>query len=208
MSSLEIFGYCASVLIVVSLMMRSVLKLRTINLLGAASMSLYGYFIGAYPILVLNLIIVCIDVYYLQEMLGKKAYFNLLEVRPNSKYLEYFLSYYETEIKKFLPEFTHTLQEEQSVFFMLRNLVPVGLFISLPLDKDSLFVKLDFVIPGYRDFKVGKFVYYQETEMFGDKGIKRIYSDPGTAKHESYLQRMGFVLEERDAEKRYCLEVG
>ena len=207
MSLLEILGYCASGLVVISLMMRSVLKLRAINLLGAASMSLYGYLIGAYPILVLNLIIVCIDVFYLQEMLGKKTYFNLLEVRPNSKYLTYFLSYYESEIKKFLPGFTHNIQEKQNVFFVLRNLVPVGLFISQRLDKDSLFVNLDFVIPGYRDFKVGKFVFSQEKEIFRDKGVRRIYTEPGTEKHESYLQRMGFVLETHEAEKRYCLKV-
>lgn len=207
MSLLEILGYCASGLIVISLMMRSVLKLRAINLLGATSMSLYGYLIGAYPILVLNLIIVCIDLFYLQEMLGKKTYFKLLEVRPNSKYLTYFLSYYESEIKQFLPGFAHNIQEKQNVFFVLRNLVPVGLFISQPLDSDSLLVKLDFVIPGYRDFKVGKFVFSQEKEIFRGKGVRRIYSEPGTEKHESYLHRMGFVLEEQDSGKRYCLKV-
>jgi len=120
-SLLEILGYCASGLVVISLMMRSVLKLRAINFLGAASMSLYGYLIDAYPILVLNLIIVCIDVFYLQEMLSKKTYFNLLEVRPNSKYLTYFLSYYESEIKKFLPGFTHNIQENRTFFSYLET---------------------------------------------------------------------------------------
>ncbi len=90
---------------------------------------------------------------------------------------------------------------------MLRNLVPVGLFISQPLDKDSLFVNLDFVIPGYRDFKVGKFVYHQENELFRGKGIRRIYGDAGTEKHENYLRRMGFVLQEHEAEKKYCFKV-
>lgn len=73
----EIIGYVASVLVAISLMMRSVLKLRVINLLGAAVFTLYGLLIGAYPVAVMNLFIVLIDLYYLREFMTKKGYFSL-----------------------------------------------------------------------------------------------------------------------------------
>jgi hypothetical protein len=77
LSTYEIIGYIASVLVAVSLMMRSVLKLRVINLLGAAVFMLYGLMIGAYPVAVMNLFIVLIDLYYLREFITSKGYFSL-----------------------------------------------------------------------------------------------------------------------------------
>ena len=52
-------------------------------------------------------------------------------------------------------------------------------------------VKLDFVIPGYRDFGVGKFLFDENAAWFRERGIRRLVSDPG-ARHAEYLERMGF----------------
>ena len=73
----EIIGYVASVLVAISLMMRSVLKLRVINLIGAAVFTLYGLLIGAYPVAVVNFVIALIDLYYLREFVPTKDYFSL-----------------------------------------------------------------------------------------------------------------------------------
>ena len=85
--SYETFGYFASGLVVLSLTMRSLLRLRFLNLIGAGTMAAYGLMITAYPVVALNLLIVCIDIYYLREMFSQKHYFKLLEVRQSSKYL-------------------------------------------------------------------------------------------------------------------------
>ncbi|MCZ6818350.1 MAG: hypothetical protein O7G31_02520 [Calditrichaeota bacterium] len=130
--NVETLGYLASGLIVISLMMRSFLKLRMVNLFGAGTMAIYGLAIQSYPVAVLNSVIACIDIYYLYEMFSKRDYFTLLEVRKGSRYLKYFLTFYATEIKKFLPDFTYNEAETQHVFFILRNLVPAGLVITQP----------------------------------------------------------------------------
>jgi hypothetical protein len=65
LSVYEIIGYIASILVAVSLMMSSILKLRVINLIGAACFTVYGLLIDAYPVAVVNFIIVLIDLYYL-----------------------------------------------------------------------------------------------------------------------------------------------
>ncbi len=77
----EIIGYVASVLVAVSLMMRSVLKLRVINLLGAAVFTLYGLLIGAYPVAVVNFVIALIDLYYLREFITSKEYFTSFKLK-------------------------------------------------------------------------------------------------------------------------------
>lgn len=191
----EIIGYVASALVAISLMMSSILKLRVINLIGAVIFTLYGLLISAYPVAAVNFIIVLIDLYYLYEIYAAKEYFSLLEVQQDSKYLARFLDFYDKEIKRFLPGFSYRASEQQLVFFMLRNLVPAGLFIGELRSEGSLLVKLDFVIPDYRDFKIGRFLYAKNAEFFKRRGIQMIYSEPGSDTHANYLQRMGFVPE-------------
>jgi len=203
----QYLGYLASALIVVSLTMRSLLKLRMLNLVGAGTMALYGLFISAYPVVILNGLIVCIDIFYLREMFVKHDYFRLLEVRQNSKYLDYFLRFYADEIQRFLPDFSFRQSDNVMVYFVLRNLVPAGLVIA-HRNNDCLFVEMDFVIPGYRDFKVGKFVYAPDSTLLTNAGIKIVYSKPGTQKHRDYLEKMGFQPFKSDAgEKLYRLQV-
>ena len=66
---LELVGYAASVLIAISMMMSSILRLRLFNLAGAAGFAVYGLLIHAYPVAVLNGITMVVNVYYLQRML-------------------------------------------------------------------------------------------------------------------------------------------
>ena len=206
LSVYEIIGYIASILVAVSLMMSSILKLRVINLIGAACFTVYGLLIDAYPVAVVNFIIVLIDLYYLYEIYVAKEYFDILGVSNNSEYLKYFLSFHDQDIKRFFPGFSYTPSEQQLAFFVLRNLVPAGLFIGEIRDKDSLFVKLDYVIPGYRDFKIDKFVYSEKPEFFKDKGFRKIHTSPGDKKHENYLRRMGFVPDDSKSNATsYCL---
>ena len=70
----EIVGYIASGLVAISLMMSSIVKLRLINLVGAGLFTLYGILIDAYPVAVLNFMIVLIDLYYLREIIAKKVF--------------------------------------------------------------------------------------------------------------------------------------
>ena len=190
----EMLGYLASILVAISLMMSSILKLRVINLVGAICFTMYGFLIKAYPVAGVNLVIVVIDTYYLVEMFTKKEYFTILEVHAESEYLARFLTFYQAEINRFLPGFAFAPSEKQLIFFVLRNLIPTGLFIAEARDAQTLFATLDFVIPGYRDFKIGQFVFSKSADMFKTKGFQRLYSSPGTPPHEAYLRRMGFVM--------------
>ena len=186
---IEIFGYLASVLVAVSLMMSAILKLRIINLIGAAFFSVYGFIIGAYPVGFLNGFIALVDIYYLIEIFSAKEYFRTLHVRPDSEYVKYFLDFHSSDIKKFIPSFDFNIAAHSDVILLLRNSVPAGIVYSEFINEDSLFVKLDYVIPGYRDFKLGKYVY---PKIFSDKKVKNIFSDPGNKQHEQYLKKMGF----------------
>lgn len=189
----QLIGYIASVLIALSMMMNSILRLRIINLAGAFSMAVYGVLVGAYPISALNLFIVLVDIYYLYGIFSKKEFFSLLQVKPGSLYLKYFIEFYDLDIKKFLPDFQYTPRDDDLVFFVLRDTVPAGLMITEGDATPDAWVKLDYVVERYRDFKVGEFVFCQRAAIFKDRGIRRLLSHHGTQTHQKYLERMGFV---------------
>jgi hypothetical protein len=199
----EIIGYIGSVLVAVSLMMSSIVKLRLINLVGALVFSTYGFTIGALPVGFLNGFIALVDIYYIIEIFSTKEYFRVLEVKHDSEYLKYFLKFHANEIRKFIPTFSFEPSEHWIVLFVLRDTVPAGLVCAEYHDEDHLFLNLDYAIPGYRDFKVGKYVF---PKIFEKRKVKKIYSEAGNKKHEQYLQRMGFVKTILDSKPVYALE--
>jgi hypothetical protein len=203
MNAIEIFGYAGSVLVAVSLMMSSIVKLRIINLIGAVVFSTYGFIIGALPVGFLNGFIALVDIYYIIEIFSTKEYFRVLEVKHYSEYLKYFLEFHAEDIKRFIPTFSFKPREDWIVLFVLRDTVPAGLVCAEYHDEDHLFVNLDYAIPGYRDLKVGKFVF---PRIFEKRKVRKIYSEPGNKKHEQYLRRIGFVKTLLDSKPVYSLE--
>lgn len=188
---LEAFGYLASILVAVSLMMSSVIKLRIINALGALCFSIYGFLIGAFPVGFLNGFILIINIYYLGKMSLNKEYFKLLEVGIQSPYFLYFKMFYRNEIEKYEPEYFKMESKNTSVFLMLRNLNPVGILVGEKVE-GTFHVHLDFVIPQYRDFKMGYFLYHLNRSFFIDQGINKIRTQASIPRHISYLRKMGF----------------
>jgi len=187
------FGYIASVVVAVSLMMKSIVKLRWYNLLGAGLFSAYGFWIGALPVGVLNLFIAICDVYYLYQMKAQKEYFQVIEGESKDSYLSAFLNFYKAEIAKIFPDFKFVADENVRVYYILRNLVPAGILLVKKVDEDTLSIVLDYVSPMYRDLKVGKFVFIDHEYVFSEHGFKRLITQAGDEKHTEYLQRMGFV---------------
>src|SRR6266550_2823387 len=104
---LELLGYAASGLIVVAMMMSSILWLRLINTAGAAAFAVYGLLIHAYPVALLNSFVVVVNIYYLTRMLRAKRFFQLLKLKPDSDYLNYFLGFYRRQITAILPDFEY-----------------------------------------------------------------------------------------------------
>lgn len=59
-------GYIASVLVLVSFLMRNIRKLRMINTLGCITFIVYGVLLNwSWPIIITNAAITCINLYYL-----------------------------------------------------------------------------------------------------------------------------------------------
>jgi len=66
---IEMFGYIGSVLIVVSMFMSSVVKLRIINTAGSVISGIYALISGAFPLFVMNICIIVINIYNLIKLM-------------------------------------------------------------------------------------------------------------------------------------------
>lgn len=189
---LEGLGYVASVLIAVSLMMRSIVRLRWINLIGAACFTVYGVLISAYPVAALNFAIVLINLYFLEKTRRTREAFAVVAMPPESEYLREFLRFHADDIRRFQPDFTFDPAAHQCVLMVLRDMVPAGALILRPSSAGSAHVALDFVAPAYRDFKVGNYLFERRRDLFRSLGIDRLTSAPGNLAHAAYLERIGF----------------
>lgn len=189
----ELIGYVGSAFVVVSLTRTSILKLRLFGLAGAAFFVVYSVIIEAYPIAVVNIVIVGIHLYFLRGLLSRKSeLFTTLEVRGDSRYLDYFLRFHEDDIRNYREDFRLEPREDQIRVFVLRDLVPAGLLIGRPCADHAFEVELDYVIPRYRDLRIAEFLFSPSSGVFTDPLCKRAWSRPGTSSNVEYLEKMGF----------------
>jgi hypothetical protein len=202
MSLLEPFGYIASVLIALSLMMSNIKQLRWINLFGAAAFSVYGYFIDAYPVFILNGWIALVDIYYLIRIYQEKDQFDLIKLRSvESPLFNLLKQSYGKDIIELHKGFEWSQLDDSSVFLLFRNMKPVGFFACRELNEiDKVEVLLDYIIPEDRDFKAAKFMFSSENNQLKQEGINHLVVKPYGKNHEIYLSRVGFTKKENDFE--------
>lgn len=195
----ELVGYAASLIILVSLLMTNVFRLRLINLAGSVLFSWYGWLIGSWPVCLINLVIVGIDGWYLLQTARDSAFFDLApatSVGPD--YLRRFFLFHERELMKYAPGLTLEELLEAHTCIIFRNMLPVGLFSFRQSGQDAE-IAIDFMIPEYRDLKAGRYLYRTKRMFFKELGIKRFHA---AAKHPSqprYFLKNGFVREEGQA---------
>ncbi|MDR3651788.1 MAG: hypothetical protein P4L34_02310 [Paludibacter sp.] len=199
---LEWVGYCGSVIVAVSLTMSSIKKLRWYNLIGAAVFSFYGFAIGAFPVGFLNLFIVVADLYYLYKMYSHLELFKAISVDVDDSYLDYFIDFYQREIKKVFPffnkeKFKQGNENNTFAILLLRNASVAGVFIGTK-NIHTLTVHLDFVTAEYRDLKPGDFIYKKNIELIKKQNITEIICNSKNKSHQRYLKKMGFEQTKND----------
>lgn len=193
MDYVELTGYVASILVAISLTMSKILKLRIINTLGAVTFSIYGFLVGAYPVLVVNSFITLINIYYLIKMFRTKDVFDTLEEDNDSEYVKSFYTHYKKDIYNFFKDFKWDSLNKNKVIFILRNLRPVNLVVYNEQENGIIEILLDYTIPEYRDFLNGKYLI----SIFKEKKVRdsniQLVTKPTSKSHIKYLKKMGFT---------------
>ncbi len=188
-----ILGYLASVLLALSLLVTNDIRFRWLNSLGCLAFILYGIAINAFPVLLTNSLLLCINVFYLIRIYRTTENFDLLEFNQEDLIIRKFLSFYKNDITNYFPDYSIDEKGDQLRFAVLRDLVIANIFAAHITADGTAFVKVNYTVEKFRDFKVGRFIFEKENKYLFEKGVKQIaYTTVSNKNHERFLKIMGF----------------
>ncbi len=101
---IEAIGYIGSALVLISMLMTSVVKLRFINTVGSLIFTGYALMIQSYPTAAMNFCLALINIYNLIKLFRNKKEYSVIKVRPDNALISHFFGLYEEDIRKFFPE--------------------------------------------------------------------------------------------------------
>lgn len=187
-------GYLATVFLGISLMTKNSIRFRWINGAGCLAFVIYGFLIGAVPVLITNLLLFVINIYFLMKLFRTEDSFDLIEYKPEDKLIQKFRDFYSKEIKEYFPDYVTTENPNIIRFVVLRNLVIANIFEAEVGEKGVAEVILNFTIPQYRDFKVGSFLLNSKKEFLLENGIHQLhYKKVDHKGHAKFLRVIGFL---------------
>lgn len=196
----ELIGYLASALVVASLATTSVVRLRTISLGASAVFVTYGLLIDAIPIVVTNIVIAGLNLWFLSKELGGRRDLGAVVVPPDSPFLIDFLAHHADDIAGFQPEFDPTLPAGFALV-LTRDGLPAGVVLG-ERDGSRLDVTLDYVLKAYRDSRIGSWLFGRGAGVFRSAGIDEVTTAGGTESHRGYLARVGFEYDRQQGRFR------
>ena len=190
-------GYLASIFLAYSLIVTSALKFRILNILGCITFIIYGVLIPAFPVIVANVLLLVINLYQLYKLQQSNEQFQFVSIDENDKIVEKFIAFYKKDIEQFFPEFAYidTLQQQIS-FVVLRDAAIANLFMATIDNNGNATVKINYTVPQYRDYKVGRFIFEKEKSFLIANNIKKVvYETVSNKSHLNFIQVMGFSQE-------------
>lgn len=194
---IELVGYLGSTLVVVSMLMSSVIKLRVVNTIGSVVSVTYALIIHAYPLALMNICLIIINCYNLAKLLKSKKHYDLIPVGTDDAFLGWFLAYYGQDIRNYFQEAEKAAETSDTAYIVCCDAAPAGLLLGKVRENGLLEIAVDYSTPTYRDCSVGKYLYSRLPE----EGIRKLVCSGECEKHKDYLEKMGFVRKDGVYEK-------
>lgn len=186
--TLELVGYAGSFIVLISLLMRSVVKLRIINSIGAIVFTVYAILIKSYPTAVMNAALVVVNIWFLVKVLRTKSLLSVQELNADDAAVTHFVRFYRNDIAKNFPDYDFAFRKDDTCYLVYADANPVGLLVGKVSYPDTLGVELDYACPSHRDCSVGTFLY----GYLKEQGVRQMVAHAGVAHHDRYLRKMGF----------------
>ena len=188
---IEMLGYLGSALVVASMLMSSVVKLRVINTIGSGIFAAYALIIHSYPTALMNVCLVGINVYNLIQLNRKEQNYELVDGVAEDGLLRYLLDYYREDIQIYFPDFSADRAADRA-YIVCCNGNPAGVLLGNDGGQGTLQVLLDYSTPTYRDCSIGAYLY----SKLPSKGVRTlVFGGRASQAHTAYLSRMGFAQE-------------
>lgn len=118
---IDILGYIASILILLSFMMSNPVKLRIIAFIGAASFSVYGFLIHSYPTAIMNAGVTLVNIYYLIKIFNSSDTYCVCKANVNDDLLKNFLNLNLSKIKNIYKNFDINSNQFDLAYIIMCN---------------------------------------------------------------------------------------
>ncbi len=180
---LELFGYIGTALVILSMLMTSVVKLRVFNICGSVISMIYALVGRSWPIVVLNAALVTINILQLIRMHRVKVTFSHVQATVTDPCVTYFLQHHADDIKKYFPDYSVKRDPDAEVHIVYCGSEMVGILIGRR-EGDHLHIDIDYATRRYRDLSVSTFLY----ACLKESGITMLSASESV----DYLVKMGF----------------
>lgn len=187
---IELFGYLGSCLVVVSMLMSSVIKLRIINIIGSTISGIYAFIIGSFPLALMNTCLIIINVYNIFKLKKESRKYEIVKGDTADSFFKYFVACYNEDIKNYFSYFQKDNVSGNTVYYTFCNETPVGIFIG-NRNGDNVEITVDYTVPNYRDCSVAKFLYVAMNKA----GINKLEIEKPSEKLIPFLTKMGYKAE-------------
>ena len=185
---IECIGYAGSLLVLASMLMTSVFKLRVINTIGSLIFTIYALIIHSYPTALMNACLVLINLRFLWKMKKMDKDFSLAACAPQDSFVRFFIDSYRSDIRECFPGIALDLEDATQAYLVCCEGKPVGVTAGQQ-QGNVLNLLLDYTIPQYRDFSVGRYLMTRLKEQ----GIAKLCYGGPVEHHLPYLQKLGYV---------------
>ncbi|GAA1109721.1 hypothetical protein GCM10009630_03430 [Kribbella jejuensis] len=193
----SVIGWGGSALVVLSLLQTRILRLRGLNLIGCIILVAFNAMVGVWPMVGMNAVLAVINVVHLWRLLRHRhdeAEYQVLQVNAGDAYLGFVLERHRKDISRFNPGFTSGTSPY--AFLVQHGDRTVGVVLAHDAGAGQAQIDLDYVVPKYRDFTPGEFVY-RRSDVFTEQGFRQVIAPPRMRDSTPYLRNLGF---ERDGD--------
>ncbi len=190
-SVVEVVGYLASILVVASLAMTSVVRLRVVSLVGSVVFVAYGALLPSIPIIITNAAVAGLNIWFLRKEFAPNRDLGAVPIEPDAPFLLDFLRSHAADIAGIHPGFDAPASGD-FVLVLTRDGLPAGALVGTPEGR-TLRLRLDYVMQAYRDSRIGTWLYGRGARVFTSAGFDRIVAPADSELARTYLERMGFV---------------
>ena len=186
----EIIGYAGTVLVLFSMMMTSIVKLRTWAVVGCFVSTVYAVLGSAWPVVFLNVGLIVIHVINLYHLHKTKVMFEVVAYNPGDAGLKRFMKYHRDDIQYCFPGYAFEIKENTDVHMVFADNEAVGVLLGTR-EGSKFHIELDYATPKYRDCSVAENLYaHLKKEGIDTLTVERTPSDKN--QYKQYLTKMGF----------------
>ncbi|PVU81890.1 hypothetical protein DDP54_01345 [Cellulomonas sp. WB94] len=209
MNLVDALGWAGSALLVYSVLQSRMLRLRVLNLAASLALVAFNAIIGVWPMVAMNAALCLINGWFAVSLVRQRnrgSAFDWVGAGPDDPFVRRFLTQHGDDVAEFfpvardLPAALATVSAADTLCaLVLHGDVTVGLVVATADDSapgGTWRLLIDYVIPGYRDYTAGSFIY-SPAGPFAARGAGRVVAGPELAPVRTYLGHAGFDPAER-----------